>query len=394
MIIKVILGYILGYVKISIEGYFVERFINICVNQNILLWNIKRKNKAILIANISIIDFKKVRKINKKTKCKINILAKQGLPFLFNKYKKRKVFVVLMGIVTVSIIVTSNYVWNIEIKGVEDDLKIEMEQILKETGLEIGKLKSKIDTKKIINEIRLKRDDIAWIGIEREGTNAIVEIVKASPKPEIVKEDEYCNIVSNKSGIITKINVQNGTAIVKEGDLVKEGTILVGGYLEGKYTGTRYVHAKADIEAKVWYSKSETVNLKQEVKERTRETENKYGIRINNFEINFYKTLSKFKNYDTIVTDKKIMLFSNFYLPIEVIKTTNYETKIEEVEYSVEELKEITIEKLEKEIEDDIENKENILNKQVNFYEKQDSINVEVIYEVLENIGTEEKIVF
>ena len=153
MIIKVILGYILGYVKISIEGYFVERFINICVNQNILLWNIKRKNKAILIANISIIDFKKVRKINKKTKCKINILAKQGLPFLFNKYKKRKVFVVLMGIVIVSIIVTSNYVWNIEIKGVEDDLKIEMEQILKETGLEIGKLKSKIDTKKIINEI-------------------------------------------------------------------------------------------------------------------------------------------------------------------------------------------------------------------------------------------------
>lgn len=185
--------------------------------------------------------------------------------------------------------------------------------------------------------------------------------------------------------------MQNGTAIVKEGDLVKEGTILVGGYLEGKYTGTRYVHAKADIEAKVWYSKSETVNLKQEVKERTGETENKYGIRINNFEINFYKTLSKFKNYDTIVTDKKIMLFSNFYLPIEVIKTTNYETKIEEVEYSVEELKEITIEKLEKEIEDDIENKENILNKQVNFYEKQDSINVEVIYEVLENIGTEEK---
>ena len=77
MIIKVILGYILGYVKISIEGYFVERFINICVNQNILLWNIKRKNKAILIANISIIDFKKVRKINKKTKCKINILERK-----------------------------------------------------------------------------------------------------------------------------------------------------------------------------------------------------------------------------------------------------------------------------------------------------------------------------
>ena len=30
MLIKVILSYILGYVKIAVEGYYLERFINIC----------------------------------------------------------------------------------------------------------------------------------------------------------------------------------------------------------------------------------------------------------------------------------------------------------------------------------------------------------------------------
>ena len=82
-------------------------------------------------------------------------------------------------------------------------------------------IKQKINTKEVINNIRLKRNDIAWIGVNIKGTNAIVSIVEADKKPEIIDENEYCNIVTRKDGIITKINVQNGTALVKEGDIVK-----------------------------------------------------------------------------------------------------------------------------------------------------------------------------
>ena len=58
--------------------------------------------------------------------------------------------------------------------------------------------------------------------------------------------------------------------------------------MEGKYTGIRYVHAKGKIEAKVWYTKNQKVYFKQIKKEETGEQENKYGIKINNFEINFF----------------------------------------------------------------------------------------------------------
>ena len=37
MFIKILLKYILGYVRITVEGYYIERFINICHNNNILL---------------------------------------------------------------------------------------------------------------------------------------------------------------------------------------------------------------------------------------------------------------------------------------------------------------------------------------------------------------------
>ena len=65
--------------------------------------------------------------------------------------------------------------------------------------------------------------------------------------------------------------------------------------------------------------------LKQEISEATGIQENKYSVTINNFRINFYKTLSKLKNYDTIEEIKKIKIFSDFYLPVEIIKNTNYE---------------------------------------------------------------------
>ena len=84
----------------------------------------------------------------------------------------------------------------------------------------------------------------------------------------------------------------------------------------------------------------------------------------------------------------------NLYLPIELVKITNQEVKIEPKEYTLEEAKELTEQKLSADLEQTIGEVENIVGKQVNFYESDGAVEVEVIYEVLEKIGTNEKIVF
>ncbi|MCI8352196.1 MAG: sporulation protein YqfD [Clostridia bacterium] len=231
-------------------------------------------------------------------------------------------------------------------------------------------------------------------GIHLKGTNVIIEIVEADKKPEIIDENEYCNIITKSDGVITKINVQNGTALVKVGDVVKNGNIIVGGWLEGKYTGTRYVHAKADVQARVWHSKKEKMSLIQEVEEETGNVKKSYGININNFKINFPKSIPNFENYDTINENKKLKIFSNFYFPIEICKTTYKEIQKKSVNYSPEAAKEILLKKLEEELKNEIKDEQNIVNTRVNYKEEEGSITVELIYEVLENIGTNEKIVF
>ena len=394
MFIKILLNYIMGYVNISVEGYFTERFINICISKKILLWNIKRKKSTFLSTNIGIKDFKKLNNIAKQTKCKIKIKGKKGLPFIFNRYRKRKIFAIFLCLIIFIVLFLSNFIWNIDIVGNEKIKSEEILETLKKEGLETGKLKGSINIKQIINNMRLDRNDIAWIGIELKGTNAQVKIVEADKKPEIINEEEYCNIIATKPGIIVKVNAINGTALVKEGDVINKDSIIVGGWLEGKYTGIRYVHANGEVQAKVWYSQKEKIYLKEEKTSKTGQSESKYSVKINNFQINFYKTLSKFKKYDTIEEVKKLKLFSDFYLPIEIVKNTNYELQQNSIEYSKEEAKQIASQKAKQVVESQIENKENIINTYINYEETDEYIEAQVIYEVLEEIGTKEKIVF
>lgn len=394
MYLKVLLNYILGYLNIEIEGYYIEKFINLCNNKKIALWNLKREKTTILNANIGITDFKEIRKILKKTKCRVKIKNKKGLPFIFNKYKKRKKFLLLLAICIATIIALSNFIWNIEITGTNKINKDEIMQILEETNFKVGTLKSKADTKEAINKIRLERDDVAWVGIDIKGTNAVVEIVEADEKPEIINEEEYCNLVASKDGIISKVNAANGTPLVKEGDVVKKGDILVAGWLEGKYTGTRYVHATGSVEARVWYSQKEKVPLKQIEKEYTGETETKYSLNINNFKINLYKRLSNFEKYDTIEEYKKLQLFSDFYLPFGLTKITNKEYNEKEIILQKEDAKNQAVNLAEEKINEQIKDKSKILNKQIKVNNTDEYIEVEVVYEVLETIETKEKIVF
>ena len=391
---KILSSCMSGYVTIQIEGYFIERFINSCNQSHLFLWNLKRKSATMVRANISIQDFKNLKHIAKKTKCRIKIEKRKGFPFLLHRYQKRKIFFLFFLIIVIVIISLSNFIWKIEITGNEKITAEDIMQTLEENDFKIGKSKIGLNTKEIIDNMRLQRDDIAWIGIEIQGTNAIVQVVEADEKPDIIPEEEYCNLIATKDGMIVKVTAQNGTPVVKEGDIVTKGSVLVGGWLEGKYTGTRYVHANGEVQAKVWYSEKVTIPLKQVKKELTGEEQNKYSVKINNFEINLSKRVSKFENYDTIETTNQLKLFSNFYLPIEIHQTTYQEYQNQEIIYTVEEAKNLGIEEAKKKLEEQIENLDNVVDEKIYTNQTEDKVEVEVVYEVLENIATKEKIVF
>jgi len=165
LIFKILIRYILGYVNISIQGYYIERFINVCISKSIFLWNVKIEKSTYAHANVGLRDFKRLKEVARKTNCRIKLNTRRGAPFLMDRYKKRKIFFMLLAIITIFIYSESKFVWNIEVQGINRIPENEILEELEKGGLKIGAKKSSIKPKEIINQIRLKRDDVAWMNI-------------------------------------------------------------------------------------------------------------------------------------------------------------------------------------------------------------------------------------
>ncbi len=391
MVFKIILNYIIGYVNIQIEGYYIERFITTSIKDGILLWNIKRKNTNLVFAKVSTYQLEKLKENARRNQCLVTVKSQKGVPYLLKKYSKRKSFLITLLILVIMSIALSKFVWNIEVTGNTTVNSEDIIKIVNDEGIKKGTLKSKVKIEKIVNKIRLLREDISWVGIEIKGTNVIISIVEAEKKPEIVDENDFSNIVASKDGVITKAYAQNGSLMVKEGDEVKKGDILISGTIEEKYADKYYVNAIGEVKAKVLYSKTARVSKNEIKRDRTGKKNTKFAIKINNFKINLFKTLSKFKNYDTIYTNKKIKILPNFYLPIEICKYTNYEVNLNSVEHSEDEAKQIGEKQAKEELSKLIEDKE-ISNTYTEIEDLGDYYNIKVTYEVIEEIGTKEKI--
>ena len=127
------------------------------------------------------------------------------------------------------------------------------------------------------------------------------------------------------------------------------------------------------------------------IQEKTGNQENFVEIYINNFKIFFNKGVPKFKKCDTIRTYKKMKLFSNYYIPIEIVKITNFEVNESFRIYAESEL----IEKITKELQNELNQNLNLrdfcnIQEEVTSETDENGVTVKVVYLTEEKIGTKE----
>lgn len=393
MFFKRILLFLYGYYEIEIEGMFIQRFINLCKSKSVAIIDSKIIKSTILRLKVLIQDFESIEEICIKTNSIYEIKKEKGLPILIKKYKKRKGFAIAIIAIAIFIYINSLYIWNIDVNlnGDFKSLKVEdVENLLEENKIKIGSLKSKVNLKSLQNKISLNFDEISWVDIDVKGTNLILDIEKGVEKVEEKEENVYENlkeIISDKSGIIKKITVYSGTKMKNAGDQVAVGDILVKGEIEGKYSGKRDVFARADIviENQIKYEKEYTLEIEE--KEKTGNVQKNVEFYINNFKINLHKSLLNFENYDTIRESRKLKLFSNYYLPIEIVFQRFEEWRLVKKIYTKEELESKILTEIQEEFEhqydvssfDDIKiDKESIL--------ENGKLKLTVVYNVQEKI--------
>ena len=89
--IQSIIRYMHGYVRIRVEGYSPERFLNLCRHRQIYIWGLAPCGGAYEMY-MSLKGFRTLRPIVRKTHTKIMLVQRAGLPFFIHRYRKRKLF--------------------------------------------------------------------------------------------------------------------------------------------------------------------------------------------------------------------------------------------------------------------------------------------------------------
>ena len=71
-----------GQVRVRVTGAPLERFLNLCLRENIRLRALERQDWNRLECTLTLHDFRKLRTKMGRTGCRVHILRRKGLPFL------------------------------------------------------------------------------------------------------------------------------------------------------------------------------------------------------------------------------------------------------------------------------------------------------------------------
>lgn len=115
MLLKII-KFIKGYVRIRVCGYSPERFLNLCCSHDILIWDLNNCGDTYEMY-MSVRAFRRLKPIVRKTKTKVRIVGRYGLPFFMYRYRKRKMFFAGIVLGSVLIYILSLFVWDIQFEG-------------------------------------------------------------------------------------------------------------------------------------------------------------------------------------------------------------------------------------------------------------------------------------
>ncbi len=353
-----VIRYLQGYLTIKVWGFSPERFMNLCSNHKIFLWNI-RNHGDYYTMNIRLKNFYRLKGFTRKTGTRVVITGRYGLPFLSVRAWKRKIFLLgLFGSLCFWIWM-SGFIWAIEVNGnyyVTTDV---FQDFLKENEIQTGMKKKNVDIEKLEEAIRTHFDIVTWTSAQIDGTRLLIQvkendlIIAEKGETKEAQVEAGVDLVADKDGTIVSIVTRTGVPKVSAGAQIKRGDILVEGGVpiyNDDSTVKRYdfCNADADIILRCVYSFEEQIAEKYEKKIYTgREREVPFFL-IGTKKFKIQVPGNTYENSDLIEEKRQLKLFDNYYLPVYIGENLVREYKIEEKIYTKEEVKMLFEERLQK----------------------------------------------
>ena len=277
-----VVRYLKDRVTVSAGGAHPEKIIDICCENNISIWKIKRVENRIYFS-VSRSDFKRLRAPLRRSGIRLHIVKKHGIIYFAQK-NKNKVSALIGAVVFLALLwFLSGRIWVIEVIGNQSFSSGEIISLVEDFGVRTGMKRTGINSAYLKNRVLAKTDRLGFISFNVIGSRLEIEVDEIE-KPQTSKKAP-CNLVASEDGVVKSIKIYDGTPIVKVGDGVKKGDLLISGVRKRVDGVENFVCANGEIICTVEKTVTESTPLSFTENRRdnryiTKNTLNFFGISV------------------------------------------------------------------------------------------------------------------
>ena len=263
------------YLEVSNE---INRFIKKCIDNNINLYNISYvKDKIIVLIDVK--DYLKIKRLNYYSK--IRVVKYDGLLNIKKIIKDNMFYISVIFLSFIWMNLLTNYIVDIEIihsnSGIRRLLKEELDKNnVKKFSLAYSFEELDNITKKILAD---NKNNLEWVSIKKDGMKYIVRAEERIIKSEEVS-DKPRDIVASKDAYITKVISSKGNVLVRQGEYVKKGTVLISGKITLYEDVKGVTSASGSVYGNVWYEC--TVETPKEISSERLTGRKRYNLNVGN----------------------------------------------------------------------------------------------------------------
>lgn len=238
--------FLTGYVVFAAAGGFPERFVNLCADMGIPVWDV-RPQDGVLLGRTTVPAYRRLRIAAKRAGMRLRVRERRGLPFFLHRNRKR--FGVPLGaaVCFMILVLLSSRLWVIEIEGNDMLTSDTVREALREVGVREGMRPDAIDASAAERELLRLMPGVDWIALNVDGSVLHVAL-REDAVPDTNEPQKPCHIVAARDGYLLRLEPYEGQAIAKINTAVQQGELLVSGAKEHK-GGVTLHHAAGYAEA-------------------------------------------------------------------------------------------------------------------------------------------------
>lgn len=228
-------------------------------------------------------------------------------------------------------------VWKIDVNGTKT---LQQNAVSSYIEQNFSLNKSQINTKEIEKALKQHFFQVSSVSVAIIGQSLVVNIYEQDIPEEL--KGEFSPIYSDFDGRITQINLIQGTAAVKIGQIVQKGDVLINPYIIDSQGAMRDVKPQADIYADIWLSGSSEHN--ESYLHTFRTGKNIVCDTITLFGLQIYSNAHEIPYLSYECENFEFFLTKNNILPLILNKNIYYELETQLVEVPFEDVKQQKIE--------------------------------------------------